>query len=122
MDLTHYILNEDHTTEAVTMDQYIEWIKQKGYEVKRVALDEDEHNAISTVFLGLDHNFGTGAPLLFETMVFGKLPDGRVDYSEKAVDRYTTYDEALAGHKALAREWLTRTWTGWLKGLFTRSK
>lgn len=26
---------------------------------------------VSTVFLGLDHNFGDGPPLLFETMIFG---------------------------------------------------
>lgn len=28
---------------------------------------------VSTVFLGLDHQFGDGPPLLFETMVFGSL-------------------------------------------------
>jgi hypothetical protein len=32
---------------------------------------------VSTVFLGLDHNYlGRGKPLLFETMVFGGLNDG----------------------------------------------
>src|SRR5213075_3113938 len=46
---------------------------------------------VSTVFLGLDHQFGNGPPVLYETMVFG----GPLDREE---DRYSTRDEALAGH------------------------
>lgn len=47
---------------------------------------------VSTVFLGIDHNFfGDGPPLLFETMVFGGPEDGWTN-------RYPTYDEAEAGH------------------------
>ena len=34
---------------------------------------------ISTVFLGLDHAFGDGPPMLFETMVFGGVLDGEQD-------------------------------------------
>lgn len=47
---------------------------------------------VSTVFLGIDHNFGEGEPLLFETMIFGGKYD---DYQE----RYSTYEEAEKGHK-----------------------
>jgi hypothetical protein len=32
--------------------------------------------AVSTVFLGVDHNFNGGAPILFETMIFGGVLDG----------------------------------------------
>jgi len=46
---------------------------------------------VSTVFLGLDHRFGAGPPLVFETMVFGGELDGDCD-------RYSTYDEAELGH------------------------
>lgn len=46
---------------------------------------------VSTVFLGLDHQFGEGPPLLFETMVFG----GPLDEEQR---RYTTWAEAEAGH------------------------
>lgn len=49
---------------------------------------------ISTVFLGLDHSFGSGPPLLFETMVFG----GPLD---QEMDRYTTWEEAEIGHKVM---------------------
>ena len=49
-------------------------------------------SSVSTVFLGLDHNFGgDGPPLLFETMVFG----GLFDDEQK---RYATYEEAEKGH------------------------
>ncbi len=49
---------------------------------------------ISTVFLGLNHCFGEGPPVLFETMVFG----GDLDQEQ---ERYTTWDEAEAGHAAM---------------------
>jgi hypothetical protein len=46
---------------------------------------------VSTVFLGLDHRFGDGPPIVFETMVFG----GPFDQD---CDRYESWDEAVAGH------------------------
>jgi hypothetical protein len=46
---------------------------------------------ISTVWLGLDHSFGDGPPLIFETMVFGGPHD---EYTE----RYSTEEEAKEGH------------------------
>lgn len=46
---------------------------------------------VSTVFLGLDHNWGVGPPHIFETMVFGG------DLDEECV-RYSTEAQALAGH------------------------
>ena len=46
---------------------------------------------VSTVFLGLDHSFGHGRPLLFETMVFGGPHDGRQE-------RYATRADAAVGH------------------------
>jgi len=47
---------------------------------------------VSTVFLGLDHNWGSGPPLLFETMIFG----GQYDQEQW---RYSTWKEAEEGHK-----------------------
>jgi hypothetical protein len=46
---------------------------------------------VSTVFLGMNHQYGDGPPLLFETMVFG----GEFDQEQ---ERYSTYEEAEAGH------------------------
>lgn len=52
---------------------------------------------ISTVFLGLDHNFGLeGSPILWETMVFDT--DGPWQSYQ---DRYATRDEAKRGHDAI---------------------
>lgn len=48
---------------------------------------------VSTVFLGLDHQWGSGPPLLFETMIFGG-PHDEMQW------RYTTWAEAQAGHNA----------------------
>ena len=47
---------------------------------------------ISTVFLGLDHSFGSGPPVLWETMIFGGKHDGYQN-------RYTSREAALLGHQ-----------------------
>ena len=49
---------------------------------------------VSTVWLGMDHSFGDGPPLIFETMVFG----GELD---QECDRYTTEEQAQQGHAAM---------------------
>ena len=61
-------------------------------EERRVAISEEGDVRVSTVFLGLDHQFGSGPPLLFETMIFGGEHN---EYQE----RYSTWEEAEAGHK-----------------------
>lgn len=50
---------------------------------------------VSTVFLALDHQYGDGVPILFETMIFGMPSDHELDdYTE----RYATAAEARKGH------------------------
>jgi hypothetical protein len=56
---------------------------------------------ISTVWLGLDHNYGDGPPLIFESMVFPK----RGEYGELDCERYSTEADALAGHAQLVEKW-----------------
>lgn len=46
---------------------------------------------VSTAFLGLDHSWGEGPPLLFETMIFGGPHD---QYQE----RCSTWQEAEGQH------------------------
>ena len=73
--------------------------KQAGYyqrlqdvDSRRVALTEiNSEIQISTVFIGLDVNFGVSPPLLFETRVDGGLYH---DYHML----YETWDEAEQGH------------------------
>jgi len=55
-----------------------------------VRLTEQGDVVVSTVFLGLDHAWGD-TPELFETMVFAGDHGGDME-------RYSTWDEAEAGH------------------------
>lgn len=51
---------------------------------------------VSTVWVGIDHGFGDGPPLIYETMIFG----GPLD--EETL-RHTTREEALAGHAKMLK-------------------
>ena len=87
-----YILNGH---DAVLTDSET-WAKWFGQANRTVASDFIGDVRVSTVFLGLDHSWGNGPPLIFETMIFGGPHD---QYQE----RYTTWEQAEAGHaKALA--------------------
>lgn len=60
---------------------------------RRVAwTDLGPMGTVSTVWLGLNHAYDDGPPLIFETMVF----DGPMD---QYMDRYSTEAEAMAGHR-----------------------
>jgi hypothetical protein len=60
-----------------------------------VAQDDIGGSMVSTIFLGLDHSFDEGAqPILYETIVFG----GKLDDEQ---ERYSTREEAEAGHKRM---------------------
>ena len=49
---------------------------------------------VSTVWLGLDHSFGDGPPIIFEMMMFSGDPR----FNETS-DRYSTYEEARTAHE-----------------------
>lgn len=51
---------------------------------------------VSTVWLWLDHSFGYGPPLIFETMVFA---EGSA--SDEACERYSTLSAAEDGRRAM---------------------
>lgn len=88
-----YMLDEDNKPHAV--DDYLEWAKWMAASEKqrRVAQNRRGSVWVSTVFLGVDHrHFGQGAPVLFETMVFG----GALNHWQR---RYCTWEEAKGGHR-----------------------
>ena len=95
-----YIL-EGHT--PVPCDDILTWAKwlQANEDKRRVAIDEINSATISTVFLGLNHAFGYGPPLIFETMVF--TPPS--SHSECYCARCSTWNEALEQHR-VACEWV----------------
>lgn len=83
---------------AIPVEDVLEWGRKFDKQDRRVAKTELPNNVeVSTVFLGLDHSFGNGAPLLFETMVFGGKFDGEQD-------RYTTWEEAEKGHEEMVKK------------------
>jgi hypothetical protein len=84
-----YILNGKTPVEC---NDLIEWAKQMEGKNRIVKQSQFGDVKVSTIFLGLDHSFGDGEPLLFETMIFG----GKHDQYQ---DRYSTWDEAVEGHE-----------------------
>ena len=84
---------------AVPCDDLATWARWFETADRTVAKTEIGGASVSTVFLGLNHRFGEGAPLVFETMIFG----GAYDQEQR---RYSTWEEAEGGHAecvALAR-------------------
>lgn len=53
---------------------------------------------VSTVFLGINHQFQDGPPILWETLVFGPKDelDGR---------RYTSREAAIIGHNLFVKKY-----------------
>lgn len=90
--MKHYIL-ENGATKEVSLLEWAEWFE--NFELRNIAQTEmPEGVRVSTVFLGIDHNFlGEGPPLLFETMVFG--------LDEEICHRSATLDEAKRIHETV---------------------
>jgi hypothetical protein len=101
MKRPHMYILDDRGEPVPTFDP-LEWGRWFETAERHVAHDMDEgegaaHVRVSTVFLGLDHNFwGNGPPILWETLVFGGPLDGEMD-------RYTSRADALRGHQAMCR-------------------
>ncbi|UKL15030.1 hypothetical protein hairong_126 [Pseudomonas phage hairong] len=112
-----YILEPDHTVrKAVSMEEASAFLADRN---NKIILQQVGAGGrfVSTVFLGLDHGWMGGPPLVFETMIFEKgwltkerpkinwkklkarkqRPNERTDIHDWQ-DRYSTYEEAIAGH------------------------
>lgn len=110
-----YIL--DHSGEPVECHDTLEWgewfecASNRKLAKDTVDLGFGLSADVSTVFLGIDHGFEGGEPILWETMIFG-LPDGHKlsDYQR----RWTSRGAALCGHDAaihyLHRDYWLRLW------------
>lgn len=90
----YYILVDQKPVEVSDVLTWGEWFENADRHVAQTAV---RGVRISTVFLGVDHSFGDGPPMLFETMVFG----GPMD---EEMARYSTWEEAEAGHKEMVQE------------------
>jgi hypothetical protein len=86
----HYILVGTEPKQEGDLLVWSEWMSSNN---TRVGYTEIRQGVmVSTVFLGIDHQFGEGPPVVFETMIFGGRHDGYQD-------RYATWDRAIEGHK-----------------------
>ncbi len=85
----YYILDGK---KVVAVSDVKEWGRWYTGADKKVGNYQGGDVGVSTVFLGSDHQFGEGPPLIFETMIFGGKYDGYTD-------RYSTWEEAEAGHE-----------------------
>jgi hypothetical protein len=125
--LGQYILGgeDGHTPiPCYSLHEWGVWLATAG-DKRIVAWTGNATKYVSTVFLGLNHrHFGDGPPLLFESMAFqheGRTMDffGR---GEEAVpetldqQRYSSWDDAETGHKAMVRKYLVNAKTRVGKG------
>jgi hypothetical protein len=91
-----YLLDDNNNPYEVTLEEYIAhdplYTKRERYTIGRDMFDNDV--LVSTVFLGIDHNYAgmSDEPLLFETMILGG------DYDDYCV-RSTSWEKALQIHK-----------------------
>lgn len=91
-----YIL--DQNGNPVSEPDIFKW--GKWFEKVERYVGDTEINGIrvSTVFLGLDHDFGQrSSPVLWETMVFGGILDGEME-------RYTSLESAKHGHEEMVKK------------------
>ena len=99
--MRYAILDDTHTVQPI--DDIVLWALWMNDADRRVAMDELPNGyIISTVFLGINH--GWIIPLWFETMVF------HADYAlrDLELERYTTWDEAVEGHKIMVNKYNKR--------------
>lgn len=98
----YYILERDDRSEPTgvrKVDDVREWAEayrdvDRSIKQERVGLFD-----VSTVFLGIDHNWSGGPPVLFETMVFQSW-----DRNDVFSERYCTVEQAQEGHRRAVRE------------------
>lgn len=88
--LAHYVLDErGNPKQEPDLMTWARWFEMAD---RQLGQDRFGDVCVSTVFLGLDHNFDDGGPpVLWETMVFKGRHDG---YQE----RYTSKVAAVEGH------------------------
>ena len=88
----YYILNDDDSVQEVDVLEWARWYEAKPGRriVTQTAVTEKVQ--VSTVFLGLNHQFDPGGPpLIFETMIFGG------EHNDFQV-RCSTWNQAVEQH------------------------
>lgn len=99
----YYVLDENRNVVGLPLDDdvssVVKWAKMFKEKDRIVKQEDVGPYFVSTVFLGLDHNWGDGPPHLFETMVF------KGSESDLDCRRCSTWKEAEKQHEAMVRKW-----------------
>src|SRR5260221_8396490 len=100
--LRGYATLDFETGEIRPVKSFQEWAQWMENASRHICYDEVSGFIVSTVFLGVNHRFYVkGKPLWFETMVFRQDAAGlRKPTQDYGQFRYSTIEEARAGHKA----------------------
>lgn len=117
----HWILDKDHNVVPADLMEWAKWFED--YENRRVRLTRVGLYYVSTVFLGISHNFGNlnEPKQIFESMVYIKnkhtieIPDlpeaGIKGYSREVNNEFLdiqyrcdTWREAVAQHESVMAE------------------
>jgi len=104
----YYILENDviHEIDLRTWAEYMEQDPdQNGRRTAQTIWDKfDKPTRLSTIFLGLDHNFSPGGLLvLWETCFFYNEEAPFPDCYSRVLNRYTSLTDAKAGHEKLVQ-------------------
>ena len=92
MDL--YVLGLDG--EPLRVEDVQLWARWWETADRRIGFDVVGRYHVSTVFLGIDHGWHGGPPVLWETMVFDA--EGESPWRDEWCHRYSSRDEAALGH------------------------
>lgn len=85
--------------DVVCVGSLEEWAKRFEASDSRVAATDVGNYWVSTTFLGLDHQYGDGPPLLFETMVFEHdWLTNDISWRDLWCERTSTWGEAEQAH------------------------
>lgn len=96
-----YFILEKGEVKEVDMPAWAAWFETCGRE-RIIKQNYTWHGyKVSTVFLGLNHNWGEGPPMIFELMVFS--PFGRGMGNDIYQERYSTLEHAKLRHKQILR-------------------
>jgi len=83
-----YYIMQNMRPRPVQFFEFAAWSETHNRSIDRTEVGDV---VISTIFRGVDHSYGEGPPLLFETRVSGGLCDGESR-------QYATLGEAKRGH------------------------
>lgn len=102
----------DRNGDSITMEQWASLLENREY--ARIALDVLPNGLrVSTVWMGLDHAYDGGIPLIYESMVFDDANMEKLTFGGRELKyspdldqrRYATEAGAIDGHRELVAKW-----------------